>query len=454
MVQLDGHKSRNRVTYRLPIDLDLGEVALPNNNLHFRLRLRGTVLVELVDPDRDRRNETCDDNLNELDLIVTPGVGATPAAPPVRKSRSDRGPVDLVTGSSSARERTAKSSGRQRLSKKPSGSGTGSQKRLIAGDGQDGTVPRTLKNLLERFLTAKNSQRSLATSTAKTYGYHVASLSKGLGSLDLMDLRRERIEEYADSRLEAGKSPATVQGETNVLRMALHYGIKRGWCQFDIESLCLDMDLGVTPEKRWLRAEEVPGLLQAVDRNQNGTLRDPRLGIAVRLALFAGLRAGEVATRQWKDVDWEGGLLTVGQKSGDGWSWRTKNGKARFVPMSADLRSALRKWWMRLGQPDPDGWVVPTQDGKRRRTVTWFRNSLLRACKRAGIKPVAFHGLRHSFASLALEAEVPLLEVSRILGHQSPEFTARQYAHVAERRLVASADRLGEYLRRQAGKAG
>ena len=66
---------------------------------------------------------------------------------------------------------------------------------------------------------------------------------------------------------------------------------------------------------------------------------------------------------------------------------------------------------------------------------------------------MAFHGLRHSFASLALEAEVPLLEVSRILGHQSPEFTARQYAHVCERRLVASADRLGEYLRRQAGAA-
>jgi integrase len=203
-------------------------------------------------------------------------------------------------------------------------------------------------------------------------------------------------------------------------------------------------------------------LLAAIDVDEDGIVRDPRFGIAVRLALFAGLRAGEVVTRQWKDVDWQGGLLTVGPKTGKGWSWRTKNGKTRLVPMSTDLRAALRAWWVRSGQPDGEGWLVPTTEGERRKDLSWLNEALHRVCAgprpRKGRKrvpvldpPVTFHGLRHSFASLALEAGVPLLEVSRILGHHSPEFTARQYAHVAERRLVAGAERLGEYLRARAG---
>jgi integrase len=51
------------------------------------------------------------------------------------------------------------------------------------------------------------------------------------------------------------------------------------------------------------------------------------------------------------------------------------------------------------------------------------------------VPPITFHGLRHSAASLLLENDAPLLEVSRILGHHSPDFTAKTYAHVSNRRL-------------------
>lgn len=359
-------------------------------------------------------------------------------------------------------------------------------KQLTVGDGVEGVAPRTVGALLDRFGTWKASQRSIARSTATTYSYQVAALKKGLGDIDLLDLHRDRIEGFVASGLQAGMSPVTVKNEVAILRLALHYGNKRGWTRFDVDVLCGDIEYGEAAEKRWLRAEEVPVLLNAVDVDEDGVVRDPRFGIAVRLALFAGLRAGEVATRQWKDVDWHGGLLTVGPKSGKGWSWRTKNGKTRLVPISSDLRTALRAWWVRLGQPDGEGWIVPTTEGERRKDFSWLNEALHRICagpkpkkgkkrvpgggdigsvapdaspkpkdggKRVPVidPPLTFHGLRHSFASLALEAGVPLLEVSRILGHHSPEFTARQYAHVAERRLVAGAERLGEYLRKAAG---
>lgn len=51
---------------------------------------------------------------------------------------------------------------------------------------------------------------------------------------------------------------------------------------------------------------------------------------------------------------------------------------------------------------------------------------------------------------LALEAGVPLVTVSRILGHHSPEFTATQYIHVSERGLVTAADTLQSYLQQAA----
>jgi integrase len=238
--------------------------------------------------------------------------------------------------------------------------------------------------------------------------------------------------------------------------MMLGLAQKRGWWHGDLDRLFDGVELEEPAPKRWLRRHEVPVLLAAVDADEDGVVRDPGFAVAVRLALLAGLRAGEVLTRQWSDVDWDGSLLTIGPKAGLGWSWRPKNGRPRRVPLSAELRLVLKRWWMRQGRPGPEGWIVPTLEGERRRSGSWLGHRLQAVCagkapeggERVPVldPPVSFHGLRHSHASLALEAGVSMDEISEVLGHHSTEFTRRQYAHIDDRRLVGSADRLSAFL--------
>ena len=87
-------------------------------------------------------------------------------------------------------------------------------------------------------------------------------------------------------------------------------------------------------------------------------------------------------------------------------------------------------------------WAV----GRRVRDTGILLLAVQRTCVRCKIRRITFHALRHTFASLALEAGMPLLEVSRTLGHGSVAFTAQKYIHLDRARLVESVDKLDTWL--------
>jgi integrase len=53
-----------------------------------------------------------------------------------------------------------------------------------------------------------------------------------------------------------------------------------------------------------------------------------------------------------------------------------------------------------------------------------------REVRRAGLPPIRLHDLRHTHATIALRAGVPVKVISKRLGHEDPAFTMKQYAHV------------------------
>lgn len=291
---------------------------------------------------------------------------------------------------------------------------------------------------MDSLLAVKDSDPAIRVSTRTWLAYMAKPVKAELGEVPLRLLSRKAVEQYVAGRLAVGMAPQSILGEVKALRMALHHAVRRGWWTGDITGLLGRLELDETPEKRWLRSWEIQSFLAACD--------DPYHRTAALLALGAGLRIGEVLTRRWVDWDREGALLKVANCGAAG--WKTKNGKTRWVPLSTSLSSHLDGWWRELGRPEPATWIVPTRDGERRRDSHWFNRVTQQACRRAGVTEITFHGLRHTFASLSLEAGCNLIRVSRILGHHSAEFTARQYVHVSERGLVEEADRLQAFLAR------
>ena len=140
------------------------------------------------------------------------------------------------------------------------------------------------------------------------------------------------------------------------------------------------------------------------------------------LALHTGMRRGEVFGLKWADVDIFQGTIKV-QRSYDG---PTKNGKTRFVPISLTLEKVLLdKIPMKADNSNKP--VVPKN---------FDPNPGLRAaCRRAGVEPINFHALRHTFCTLALEAGKSPRKVAQVAGHSNVSTTLNIYWSVAQEKM-------------------
>ncbi len=183
-----------------------------------------------------------------------------------------------------------------------------------------------------------------------------------------------------------------------------------------------------------------------------------------------GIRRGEAAGLRWEDLDAEAGTITIQRnrvplKSGtvEETTPKTK-GSLRTLELDPETVAVLDKrqrraqrqaqWQARIGRrPWRDsGYIFTDAAGEplHPNAITWqfrFARELANADAEASepkgqkLSPLAVHGLRHTFATIALQAGVPVTVVSKYLGHSSVTMTLNVYSHVlrgAQKELAAT----------------
>jgi integrase len=233
------------------------------------------------------------------------------------------------------------------------------------------------------------------------------------GAMRLDEIGAMQIERYKAAKLGAELSPKTVNNHLTVLRRAL--SVAREWGK-----------VAAVPPIRWLRPpppetdfltfEEAARLLEGAE---------PEWRPILMVGLRTGLRHGELLALRWDDVDLVAGRLMVRRGVARGIVGTPKNGRSREVPLSDEAIAALRSLPSRFrGEL-----VFCTAEG-RMLTRGECRHPLWRACRRAGLRRIGWHGLRHTFASHLVMRGVPIRAVQELLGHQTIEMTMR-YAHLS-----------------------
>jgi len=166
-----------------------------------------------------------------------------------------------------------------------------------------------------------------------------------------------------------------------------------------------------------------------------------RLAGAWRLAATTGMRRGEVLGLRWADLDVEAARLavrhTVISVAYEIRESTPKNQHARVIDLDPETISQLRAHRARqqaeqagLGPAYRDGDLVfPRPDGTTIHPHI-FSQAFERLVARSGLPRIRLHDLRHTCATIALRAGIPTKVISERLGHASPGFTLRQYAHV------------------------
>ena len=175
------------------------------------------------------------------------------------------------------------------------------------------------------------------------------------------------------------------------------------------------------------------------------TARSHRLAPIFELVIRTGLRRGEVAGLRWEDVDLDSRRLVVRQQRVQVDTVvvtnhaKTDHGQDRRVTLDAVAVHALRAWRAQQAverelwsdrAPDED-WVFTYDDG-RPLNPYYISDVFRKLVAQAGLPHLTFHGLRHEHASLLLSAGVPILAVSKRLGHALAAITSDLYSHLLD----------------------
>lgn len=229
-----------------------------------------------------------------------------------------------------------------------------------------------------------------------------------IASLDLERLKREMRE--------AGRAEATVKHALCLVRQAFNRAAL--WRLHRGPNPCQGVKFPRinNGRLRFLTREEAALLLAALAE------RSPRVARMAALSLYGGLRLGEVSALRWGDVDLQQGLIILRD---------TKNRTSRPVFITAPIREVLQE----IGPGEPEDLVFRTQTGG---PVRGSGHAFARVVAALGLNAgltdprmkVTFHTLRHTYASWAVMAGVPLYVVGKALGHKTLTMTAR-YSHLA-----------------------
>lgn len=147
-------------------------------------------------------------------------------------------------------------------------------------------------------------------------------------------------------------------------------------------------------------------------------------------AAFTGLRLGELLALCWRDVDFTGSVVRVRASYSAKALTTPKSGKVRAVPLAPDVASALAALGTRRDWVGDDNLVFAGTTG------TFLDGSALRqrykaALQRAGLRPLRFHDLRHTFGTRMI-AKADIRRVQEWMGHADIQTTMR-YLHYAPR---------------------
>lgn len=171
------------------------------------------------------------------------------------------------------------------------------------------------------------------------------------------------------------------------------------------------------------------------------SVKGARLEPAWRLAAMTGMRRGEVLGLRWRDIDFDQSRLAVRiaivSVAYEILESSPKNHQARVIDLDPETKKLLQRHRDRQTaeraefgpEYDDRDLVICSDDGSPIHPQS-FSQFFVKAVERAGLRKIRLHDLRHTHATIAVKAGVPVKVISERLGHESPAFTLKQYAHV------------------------
>ena len=290
----------------------------------------------------------------------------------------------------------------------------------------------TINEVMTEWLYESKNQLKIS-SYQKYNTIFTNHISERLGELPIKYLTSKIITEFSDCLLSEGLSRETI----NLILIVLGTGLTNAREKYKI----------AVPEVHLLKASKSQMRVFSVAEQhilvQHLLLQNDIFSFGILLALYTGLRIGEVCALKWEDITdntihicktmerlknangvTEVMILPPKTESSD-----------RFIPIPAALKKIIEQY------RQENGYMLTRPNGKFTEPRL-LQNKFVKCLAECGIEKVNFHTLRHTFATRCIEAGVDVKTLSELLGHSDVKTTLNRYVHSSFELKQKSIDKL------------
>ncbi len=298
--------------------------------------------------------------------------------------------------------------------------------------------PKTLSE--HRYLLAEPG-----TPHRRGDGQTAGLIMAALGGRRIREITTREVEQLLRTVASTGVSPRTVNKTRQLVSAIFNYGTRPSTYELAANP-AKHADRRTEPEPgplAFYSPEQIEALARAlasgvhrgpttyaigVDEVAARAYEDRQDAELIRVAAYTGLRRGELVALRWRDVEFTGRKIVVRRAlSGNVEASSTKSRRVRQVPLPDQAAAALDRLSRRGDFIAPDEYVFVNRLG-RRLDPSALRRRFERARDAAGLEPLRFHDLRHTYGSLLVAGGVDLASVKSALGH-SRITTTERYLH-------------------------
>lgn len=311
---------------------------------------------------------------------------------------------------------------------------------------QSPTNPRQpcirFEQVIERWLDSK--QTELKEQTLLKYQHCIEKhILPELGTMRTEQISSEIINGFLKKKLQNGRldmqgglSASYVRGISIIIQSALRFAFKNQLGS--MQPVAIQKPKEKKKEILIVKGAEQASLEAYLMRDLHGG------NLAIYLALYTGLRIGELCALKWEDVDFSERKIVVRSTVIRGQSGVLQIGvpksktSYRTVPMTDHIAKILHEEQCRSNSdflftaPKRGSFMIP-------RTLQYHYRSVM---KKVGIPKLPFHALRHTFATRWIECGLDVKSLSEILGHSNVKITLDYYVHSSDSLKRESMERL------------
>ena len=270
----------------------------------------------------------------------------------------------------------------------------------------------SFEKFADEFLELYSKQNKRSWTRDETSLKSLKAFFKGR---ELQDIGAEDIEGYRAKR-KAEVSEPTINRELACLKTLFNKAIE--WGKLDINP--------AQKVKKFREPKSKERILTNFEAKRLIEEASPQLKPVIIIGLNTGMRRTEILSLRWENINFSKSFIHIED---------SKSGRSRNVPMNYLVFETLKG----LSRDSEHVFFNPDTKNHIKDIKTGFKA----ACRRAEIKSLRFHDLRHTAASRMVEAGVDLVTVSKILGHSSIQMTMR-YAHPTPENMKQAVEKLGQ----------